>query len=122
MENFRNVNKRVSSIEISERLLVLCLKCVVKFLAQTILDFSDHVFGIQTFETKRKESAQQVGSADVGINRLSNAGILHLDCHGTFACWCAKNCAVYLTNGGSGNGLIVKLNKHLIDGTTHFGF
>ena len=73
------------AVEVDEALLVGALALVVELLGDAFLDLGHHLGRVEALEAGRQHGPEQVGVAQVGRDRLADAGVLHLDRHGAFA-------------------------------------
>ncbi len=122
VDHLGHMDKRVPAVEVGEHLLVLRLARVVEFLAQSFLYLGDHFLGVQALEPEREKSAQQVCRAQVCINGLGNAGVLHLHGDSTLACVRTDDRTVHLSDRRGRYRLVVELDEQLGHRPAEFAF
>ena len=110
-----DVDERVVAVVVGEVLLVLRLPPVVELLDQTLLDLGHHLVGIETAEALTQDRAEQVGGAQVALDGLADAGVLHLDGDGSLdAVRVDDDGAVHLPDARRGDRQRVPLDEQAI--------
>ncbi len=79
VEHRRDPDERVIAVVVGEQLLVGRLELVVDFVGEADLDLVDHLRRVEPAEALLEQRAEHVGVAQVGRDRLADAGVLHLD-------------------------------------------
>ena len=104
------------AVEVGEALLVGALDPVVELLGDAFFDLGDHLGRVEAVEAGGQQGAEQVGVAQVGRDRLADAGVLdlHRDCAFAAVGRVAPDGAVDLADRRRGDRLGIPLDEQLI--------
>ena len=78
-EHLRDVDEGMTAVVVGEQHLVGRLAGVIQFLADAFFHLVHQIARVETAEALLQQEAQQVGVAQIGVDRFVDARILHLD-------------------------------------------